>query len=126
MAVKTMTSKSLVSTEIDGPYIHDIKLTGVLLFGAEKLLNLFANLAFGHLDIILGGTIVGHEGQETIVSDVELLSCEQPLAHSYFLFLTNWYSRRMTLGTFMLWVDGQRSSNFLPVKISRAIKWTLA
>jgi hypothetical protein len=46
---------------------------GVLLFGAEKLLNLFANLAFGHLDIILGGTIVGHEGQETIVSDVEQL-----------------------------------------------------
>ena len=26
----------------------------------------------------------------------------------------------------MLWVEGQRSSSFLPVKMSRAVKWTLA
>jgi hypothetical protein len=34
--------------------------------------------------------------------------------------LTSWYSRRVTLGTSMLWVEGERSSSFLPVKISRA------
>merc|ERR1712000_260909 len=39
---------------------------------------------------------------------------------------SNWYSRRTTLGTSMLWVDGERSSNFLPVKMSRATKWTFA
>jgi hypothetical protein len=40
--------------------------------------------------------------------------------------LTSWYSRRETLGTSMLWVDGHRSSSFLPVKMSMATRWTLA
>lgn len=37
-----------------------------------------------------------------------------------------WYSLRFTTGTSMLWVDGQISSNFLPVKISKPTRWTLA
>jgi hypothetical protein len=51
-----------------------VALTGILLVGAEKLLNLLADFAVGHLDIVLGGTVVRHEGQEPVVSDVEL-SC---------------------------------------------------
>lgn len=39
---------------------------------------------------------------------------------------TSWYSLRETRGTSILWVEGQRSSNFLPVKISIATRWTLA
>jgi len=42
------------------------------------------------------------------------------------LILTSWNSRRETLGTSMLWVDGDSSSSFLPVKMSMATKWTLA
>ncbi|KAH3686277.1 hypothetical protein WICPIJ_002774 [Wickerhamomyces pijperi] len=38
----------------------------------------------------------------------------------------NWYSVLLTNGTSMLWVDGDKSSNFLEVKISVATKWTLA
>jgi len=46
---------------------------GVLLFGTEKLLDLFTDFAIRQLDIVLGGAIIRHEGQETIVSDVEQL-----------------------------------------------------
>lgn len=49
-------------------------LTGVLLIGAEKLLDLVTNFTFWHLDIILGRPIIGHKGQETIISDIELFS----------------------------------------------------
>lgn len=38
----------------------------------EHFVNLVTNFAFGHLDIVLGGAIIGHEGQEAIVSDVKL------------------------------------------------------
>lgn len=48
-------------------------LTGILLFGAEESLDLLADFTLGKLDIVLSGTIVGHEGQEAIVSDVELV-----------------------------------------------------
>lgn len=47
--------------------------TGVLLLGLEELVDLVANLAVGHLDIILGVTFLVHEGEETVVRDVELL-----------------------------------------------------
>lgn len=50
-------------------------LTGVLAVLAEELVDLVANLAIGDLDIVLGGAIVGHEGEETIVSNVELGLC---------------------------------------------------
>merc|ERR1740131_35761 len=38
----------------------------------------------------------------------------------------SWKSLRFTLGTSMLCVEGQMSSSFLPVKMSRATRWTLA
>jgi len=102
--------------------------TSILLFLTEELVDLLANFTLRHLDIILGGTIVGHERQESVIGNVEL----SPVRFSpewttcMRLVLTNWYSRRVTFGTSMLWVDGDRSSNFLPVKMSRATKWTLA
>lgn len=40
--------------------------------------------------------------------------------------LASWYSVRLTTGTSMLWVEGQRSSSFLPVKMSIPTRWTLA
>ena len=48
------------------------KRTGVLLLGLEETENLLANLTIGHLDIILGVTVVAHEGEEVIVRDIEL------------------------------------------------------
>jgi hypothetical protein len=49
------------------------------------------------------------------------------MIHSIFRIpLTSWYSLRVTWGTSMLWVDGERSSSFLLVKISMATKWTFA
>lgn len=51
------------------------KLTGVLLLGAEKTLDLLTNFTLRQLDIVLGGTVIRHEGQEAIVGDVELLQC---------------------------------------------------
>lgn len=47
-------------------------LTGVLLLLLEQLVDLVANLTVWDLDIILGVTVVVHEGEETIVGDVEL------------------------------------------------------
>ena len=46
--------------------------TGVLLLVPEELLDLGANLALGALDVVLHGTVLRHEGKETIVLDVEL------------------------------------------------------
>lgn len=47
-------------------------LTGILLLFAEELGDFFANLALWNLDIVLGSAILGHEGEEAIVGDVEL------------------------------------------------------
>lgn len=47
-------------------------LTGVLSILSEELVDLVANLTLGNFDIVLGGAIVGHEGEETIISNVEL------------------------------------------------------
>jgi hypothetical protein len=46
--------------------------TGVLLLVPEELLNLGSNLAVGVLDVVLHGAVLRHEGEETIVLDVEL------------------------------------------------------
>ena len=50
----------------------DFRLTGILFLTAEELLDLVANFTFGDLDIVFGGTIIRHEGQETVIGDVEL------------------------------------------------------
>ena len=49
------------------------QLTGVLLILCEELLNLVTDFTIGHADIILGVTVVVHEGEETVVGDVKLL-----------------------------------------------------
>jgi len=48
-------------------------LTGILLLGREELLDLLTNFSIGNLDIVLGLTIIGHQGEETIVRDIEQL-----------------------------------------------------
>lgn len=57
---------------MSGTRVRRRKLTGILLVLLEELVDLVANLAVGHADIILGLAIVGHEGEETIVGNVEL------------------------------------------------------
>ena len=70
MAVRTMTPAidQLLpkSTRSNG------ELTGVLVLLGEELVDLVTNLAIGDLDVVLGGAVVGHEGEETVVSNVEL------------------------------------------------------
>jgi hypothetical protein len=109
-----------------------VKLTGVLSILSEELVDLVASFAVRNLHIVLGATIIGHEGEESVVGDVELfpISYGPPYAYLYvgkrYGFLTSWNSRRETLGTSILWVEGHKSSIFLPVKMSTATKWTLA
>ena len=43
-----------------------------------------------------------------------------------YVFVITVKSSRLTTGTSMLWVDGQISSSFLPLKISIPTMWTLA
>ena len=47
-------------------------LTRILLLGLEELGDLLANFALGHLDVVLGVTVVAHEGEVAVVGDVEL------------------------------------------------------
>lgn len=49
-----------------------VRLTGVLLLNLEELVDALANLTLGELDVVLGDTIVGHQGEEAIVRDVDL------------------------------------------------------
>lgn len=48
------------------------RLTSVLGFLQEELLDLVTNFTIRKLDVVLGGAIVVHEREETIVGDVEL------------------------------------------------------
>ena len=47
-------------------------LTGVLLLLLEELGDLLANIVVGQRNIILGVTVISHEGEEAVVGDVEL------------------------------------------------------
>lgn len=47
-------------------------LTGVLSLFDEKLLDLVANFALGNLDVVLGGAVIRHEREETVVRDIKL------------------------------------------------------
>jgi len=44
---------------------------GVLLVNLEELDDLLSNLTVRHADIILGVAVIVHQGEETIVRDVE-------------------------------------------------------
>jgi len=46
---------------------------GVLLLLGKELLNLITNLSIWNLDIVLGLTIISHQGEETIVGNIEQL-----------------------------------------------------
>lgn len=50
----------------------DGELTGVLALLGEELVDLVSDLAIGDLDIVLGGAVIGHEGKETILRNVDL------------------------------------------------------
>ena len=50
------------------------ELTGLLLVISEQLLDLVPDFSIGDLDVVLGAAIIGHEGQETVVADVELIA----------------------------------------------------
>ena len=40
----------------------------------EKLLDLVTGFTIWNLDIILGGTVIRHEGEETVISDIKLIT----------------------------------------------------
>ena len=71
MAVRITTSSASVSTT-SGPSSQDLKLTGILLLGLEETGDLLTDLTLGHLDIVLGVTIVVHQRKVAVVGDVEL------------------------------------------------------
>lgn len=48
------------------------RLTSVLAVLSEELVDLLTGLAVRELDVVLGGAVIGHEGQETVVSHVKL------------------------------------------------------
>ena len=79
----------------------------------EVGLDLLAKVALRKLDVVLGGTILGHEVEETVI-DVDLRekgavnTCIRDCFGA--LGRTSWYSVRKTLGTSMLWVEGEISS----------------
>lgn len=111
---------------IDNDAFRGRSLTGVLAVLGEELVDLVTNFAIGKLDVVFGGAVVGHEGEETVISNVELSGVSADASMGGLGGLTSWYSWRRTLGTSMLWVDGHNSSSFFAVKMSMATKWTLA
>jgi hypothetical protein len=70
IAVRTTTSRYL-SACCSSPPIAGL-LTGVLAVINEELPDLVTDVAIRNLDVVLGGAIVGHEGEEAVVGDVKL------------------------------------------------------
>lgn len=52
--------------------MHGCKRTEVLLLLFEKLFDPITKFAFGDLHVVLGVTVVGHEGEKSVVRDVKL------------------------------------------------------
>ena len=72
--------------------------------------DLVTHFTLGDFDIILGGTILSHQVEEAVI-DVDLRQEDQYLnRENNPKKLTSWYSSRLTLGTSMLWVEGEISS----------------
>ena len=64
MATSSPIDVRTITSEIISPANKSLptcSLTGILLVDTEELLDLFANLAIGNLDIVLGNTVLGHE-----------------------------------------------------------------
>lgn len=47
-------------------------LTGVLAILGEHLADLLTDFVIGDLDVVLGGAVVGHEGKEAVIGNVNL------------------------------------------------------
>jgi len=127
IAVSTITSASNISGSGAAGVIA--LLTGVFLILAEQLVDLLPHLVIRDLDVVLGLATFGHEVQEAILGDIKLYLvsiCQLLIPFAMASTRTSWYSWRLTCGTSMLWVEGDKSSNFLPVNKSMAVKWTLA
>ena len=97
-----------------------------LLARLESGLDVGTDLALGDLDVVLGGTVREHQVEETLQPRGRQVC--QPEFRTLFIgprnqakltssMLIKVYSVLETLGTSMLWVEGEISSNFLPVKI---------
>jgi hypothetical protein len=69
IAVRTMTSEICQLCPV---LMFHALLTGVLAVLGEHLVDLVTNLAVGDLDVVLGGAVIGHEGEEAVVGNVEL------------------------------------------------------
>ena len=49
--------------------------TGILSLVCKGLCDLFSDFALRELNIVLGGTVIRHEREETIIGNVELCQC---------------------------------------------------
>lgn len=81
MAVSTITSIGRVSVLfLDGrpPFLLGWLLTGILALVGEQLGDLLTDFTLGDFDVVLGVTGVIHQGEETVVADVQLyrFSCQ--------------------------------------------------
>jgi hypothetical protein len=71
MAVRTMTSVYMLAMGI----ARDLRaLTSVLVLVGEELGDLVTDLTVRKLDIVLGGAVVRHEGEEAIVGHIQLVA----------------------------------------------------
>ena len=76
MAARMMTSVEMLACFVCG--LRRSIRTSVLLLVNEQLADLGTNLVVGTLDVVLGGTVLTHEGHEVIVTNVELCRfCQQ-------------------------------------------------
>lgn len=50
-------------------------LTGVFALVGEQLADLLTDFTVGNLDVVLGVAKIVHEGEETVVTDVQLQDC---------------------------------------------------
>jgi len=79
----------------------------------EVCLNFLAELAFRDLDVVLGRPFSSHQAEEIVIDiDLRIISYGTMAIGDKRGIDTNWYSVLATLGTSMLWVEGQRSSYF--------------
>lgn len=74
IAVRTMTSRKYSLVLISFSLQNVSQLTGVLALLSEELGDLVTNFTVGELDVVLGGAVIVHEGEETVVSDVDLVT----------------------------------------------------
>ena len=78
IAVRMMTSKSGSVPRLK--QMMRWLLTSVLAILSEELADLVTDLALRDLDVVLGGAIVGHEREETVIGDIELNSALSAIA----------------------------------------------